>query len=405
MIKIAILGYGTVGSGVYEVLTRNRDIVAKNVGEEVEVKYVLDLREFPGDPVEKVLVHDYEVIANDPEVAVVVEVMGGTKPAYEFVKRALMAGKAACTSNKALVAAHGPELLAIASEHNSNFLFEASCGGGIPIIRPLHTCITADEIDGVSGILNGTTNYILTRMKDAGIEFADALKEAQDLGYAERDPSADVNGWDTCRKISILSSIAYGKHVDFEQVYTEGISDITSTDLFYAKEWGAAVKLLGTSKKLGDTCYVMVSPVMIGRDNPLYPVDDVYNGIIVHGNMLGTSMFFGSGAGKLPTASAVAADVVEAARNLTTCVQADWSSEPLPMMGIEEIQHRFFVRLAGTMYEELPAVEKVFGKVDAKILPGRTDEFAFITGVMTEASFREKASIFKGIISRIRVDM
>ena len=315
MIQIAVLGYGTVGSGVVEVINTNHDSINKRAENEINIKYVLDLRDFPGDPVEKVLVHDYEVIANDPEVDVVVEVMGGVEPAYTFTKRALEAGKSVCTSNKELVARHGTELLAIAKEHGANYLFEASCGGGIPIIRPLNSSLTADEIDEVTGILNGTTNYILSKMASDGSDFADVLKEAQRLGYAERNPEADVEGYDACRKIAILSSLAYGKEVNYEEVYTEGITKITAEDIKYATSMGTAIKLLATSRKVGDQYYAMVSPVMIDAKNPLYSVNGVFNAIFIHGNVLGDAMFYGSGAGKLPTASAVVADVVDCAKN------------------------------------------------------------------------------------------
>lgn len=234
MIQIAVLGYGTVGSGVVEVINTNHESINKRVGQEVNIKYVLDLRDFPGDPVEKVLVHDYETIINDPEVDIVVEVMGGVEPAYTFTKRALQAGKSVCTSNKELVARHGLELLKIAEEKNINYMFEASCGGGIPIIRPLHSSLTADEIDEISGILNGTTNYILSKMQAENADFEEVLKEAQEKGYAERNPEADVEGYDACRKIAILSSLAFGNHVNYEEIYTEGITKITVEDMKYA---------------------------------------------------------------------------------------------------------------------------------------------------------------------------
>ena len=247
MIQIAVLGYGTVGSGVVEVINRNQESINKKAGEEINIKYVLDLRDFPGDPVQEKIVHDYEVIANDPEIKIVVEVMGGTNPAYTFVKRALESGKSVCTSNKELVAKHGVELIRIAKEKNCNFLFEASCGGGIPIIRPLNCSLTADEVDEISGILNGTTNYILSKMTSEGSEFEDVLKNAQELGYAERNPAADIEGWDACRKIAILSSLAYGHHVDFEEIYTEGITKITSADIRYAKVIHQAIPQVSSS--------------------------------------------------------------------------------------------------------------------------------------------------------------
>lgn len=314
MINIAVLGYGTIGSGVVEVLRINGDSIFKRAGDEINVKYVLDLKEFPGDPIMDILVHDADIILDDPEVKIVVEVMGGVEPAYSFVKKALLNGKSVVTSNKELVAKHGAELLDLAKEKNLNFLFEASVGGGIPIIRPLNQSLTADEIVEITGILNGTTNYILSKMSEEDIDFETALKNAQALGYAERDPSADVDGHDACRKIAILSSLAYGMQVDFEDIYTEGISHITDIDIQYAKALKARIKLFASSIRDEDeSVYAMVAPVMIRADHPLYSVNDVFNGIYVKGNVIGDVMFYGSGAGKLPTASAVVADVVDAA--------------------------------------------------------------------------------------------
>ena len=403
MVQIAVLGYGTVGSGVVEVINTNQEIVNKNAGEEINIKYVLDLRDFPGDPVQEKIVHDYEVIINDPEIKVVVEVMGGTNPAYSFVKRALESGKSVCTSNKELVAKHGTELLAIAREKNVNFLFEASCGGGIPIIRPLHTSLTADDIDEISGILNGTTNYILSKMADDGADFDVVLKDAQEKGYAERNPAADVEGWDACRKIAILSSVATGKFVDFEDVYTEGITEITATDIKYAKAWGASVKLLATSRKTADGIYAMVSPVMIDRKHPLYSVNDVFNAIFVHGNVLGDAMFYGSGAGKLPTASAVVSDVVDAVKHLDGNVVPGWTSEKLELIPVGNVESRFFVRMKGSCAEKLAKAEEVFGAVDAKELADVEGEFGFITEKMTETEYHEKAEKLDDILGMIRV--
>lgn len=403
MIQIAVLGYGTVGSGVVEVMDRNRETIKKNTGEEIRIKYVLDLRDFPGDPVQEKIVHDYEVIVNDPEIDIVVEVMGGIEPAHTFVRRALECGKSVCTSNKALVAKHGVELLKLAREKNINFLFEASCGGAIPIIRPLNTSLTADEVDEITGILNGTTNYILSKMSTDGAEFAQVLADAQEKGYAERNPEADVEGWDACRKIAILSSIAYGNHIDFEDIYTEGITGITPADIKYAKAWGGSIKLLATSRKTEQGYYAMVSPVMIGSEDPLYSVNGVFNAIFVHGNMLGDAMFYGNGAGKLPTASAVVADVIDAAKHLHINVMPGWDSEKLRLLDIREMEHRFFVRMKGSFTENLARVEEVFGLVDAKVLAEVNGEFGFITERMTEAEYLEKAEKFDNILSMIRV--
>lgn len=403
MIKIAVLGYGTVGSGVVEVFRVNQDTINKNVGEEVEIKYVLDLREFPGDPVEKVLVHDFNQIVNDPEVKVVVEVMGGLNPAFDFVKKCLESGKSVCTSNKELVAQHGTDLLQTAKEHQVNFLFEASCGGGIPIIRPLYQALTADKIDEVSGILNGTTNYILTKMASDGSDFEDVLKKAQDKGYAERNPEADVEGYDACRKIAILSSLAFGNYVDYKEIYTEGITKITAADIKYAQAIGVSIKLLAVSRRNEKGAYAMVSPVMIDSSNPLYSVNGVFNAISVHGNMLGDAMFYGKGAGKLPTASAVVADVVEAAKNLDKTVMGDgWNSKKLDLMPVDEVSSRFFVRIKGSTASVLPSVETAFGEVDPVTIPSMSGEFAFITGEMTEADYRERAAKVEGIIGMIR---
>ena len=314
MIKVAILGYGTVGSGVFQIIKENKELITNKAGQEIDIKYVLDLREFPGDPCENVLVHDYNIILNDPEVEVIIEVMGGLKPSYDFVKSALEAGKSVCTSNKELVAKYGAELIKIAQQHNRNFLFEAAVGGGIPIIRPLNMHITADKICEITGILNGTTNYILTKMDKEGADFDSTLKQAQDLGYAERNPEADIEGYDAVRKIAILASLAKGKTVNFEEIYTEGISKITAEDFKYAKAMGRSIKLLGKCKNEDNQVVASVAPRLLAPDHPLFNVSGVVNGILVRGNMVGDLVFIGSGAGKLPTASAVVSDVVDSVR-------------------------------------------------------------------------------------------
>ena len=403
MVKIAVLGYGTVGSGVVRVIQTNAESIARRAGDEVVVKYVLDLREFPGDPVEKILVHDYEVILQDPEVRVVVETMGGVNPAYGFTKRALQAGKSVCTSNKELVAQHGVELMQTAAEQNVNYMFEASCGGGIPIIRAMNEALTADVIDGVAGILNGTTNYILTKMTEEGSEFADALAEAQEKGYAERNPEADVEGYDACRKIAILSSVAYGSHVDFSDVYTEGITKITAADIRYAAAMGKTVKLLAVSRKEGSAVAIRVTPVLIGPDDPLYAVNDVFNAVLVHGNMLGDAMFYGSGAGSLPTASAVAADVVACAKNLDRCIAVPGTGETLQIVPFEETESCFLVRVAGEPAERAERITALFGKVKTIAADGVEGEFGFITGSVKEKEFAEKISGLDGVLNRIRV--
>ena len=403
MIKVSVLGYGTVGSGVVEVLTTNEDSIAKKVGQEIEVKHILDLRDFPGDPHEAKVVHDFNQIVNDDEVQIVVETMGGVKPAYDFVKASLEAGKSVCTSNKELVAKHGAELIAIAKAKNINFFFEASVGGGIPIIRPINECVTGDVIEEISGILNGTTNYILSKMASEGAQYADVLKQAQDLGYAERNPEADVEGYDACRKIAILTSLAYGKQVDFEDIYTEGITKISATDIKYAKALGASIKIFGSSKKVGDKIYAKVAPVMIDANHPLYMVNDVFNGIFVKGNMVGDLMFYGSGAGKLPTASAVVGDVVAAAKNLNVNVPIIWDSEKLELADIKEASQRFFVRLSGDKAANEAKVSAAFGNVDV-VDAGIDGEYAFITSAVTEGDFAKKAEELGNVVSRIRVD-
>lgn len=403
MKNVAVMGFGTIGSGVVEILERNKETIAKKVGDTVSVKYVLDLREFPGTSVEDKIVHDFSIIEKDPEVTMVIETMGGLKPAYPFVKASLEAGKHVATSNKALVAAYGTELLKIAKEHNVNFLFEASVGGGIPVIRPLYTCLAGEEIEEITGILNGTTNYILTKMDKAGETFETALREAQDLGYAERNPEADVEGHDTCRKIAILTAMAAGHEVNYEHIYTEGITKITDVDFAYAESLGTSIKLLGSSRMEKGAAHAFVAPVMIGRDHPLYSVSDVYNGILVKGNMLGTSMFYGSGAGKLPTASAVIADIIEALKNEDQHVELGWDDQGLAISSMDSMSFRYFVRIKGIAAKRLKEVEDVFGKVEGIELD-HMDEFAFLTEVMTEKEYDRKAKELSGIRQRIRAE-
>ena len=404
MINVAVLGYGTVGSGVVEVLTTNSDSIAKRAGDTINIKYVLDLRDFPGEPIEKVLVHDFDTIINDDEIDIVIEAMGGTEPAYTFAKASLERGKSYCTSNKELVAKYGPELLELAKEKGKNFLFEASVGGGIPIIRPLNQSLTADEIMEITGILNGTTNFILTKMSKEGLTFDEVLKEAQELGYAERNPAADVEGYDACRKIAILSSLAYGKHVDYEEIYTEGITKITDTDFKYGEKLVLTIKLFGKSKRVGDKFYAMVAPFMISSDNPLYSVNDVLNGILVKGNVIGDVMFYGAGAGKLPTASAVVADVVDAAKHIKTNIMTLWSSKKLNLDDIKNSEKRFFVRLKGDAKERETELKEIFGDIKVITLDDVKGEFGVITPVMSEAKYEEAASKASGIITRIRVE-
>ncbi|NLL92553.1 MAG: homoserine dehydrogenase [Clostridiales bacterium] len=404
MVNVAVLGYGTVGSGVFDVLVKNHDSIAKKIGDDIKVKYVLDLREFPGDPVESVLVHDFDTIINDPEIDIVAEAMGGLDPAYTFAKRTLEAGKNYCTSNKELVAMYGPELLELAKSKGKNFLFEASVGGGIPIIRPLNQSLTADDITEITGILNGTTNFILTKMDKEGLAFEDVLKEAQELGYAEKDPTADVEGYDACRKIAILSSLAYGLHVNFEDIYTEGITKITALDFKYASKLGLSIKLFGKSKKIDGKCYAMVAPFMISTESPLYCVNGVMNGILVNGEVIGDIMFYGSGAGKYPTASAVVADIVDEAKHLNKHIMSLWSSKKLELEDIKSNRCKFFVRVSGDAASRLDAVEEAFGKITPVTLDEVNGEFAFITEVISEADYEAAAQKVDGILQRIRVE-
>ena len=397
MIQVAVMGYGTVGSGVVEVIEKNKEEINKKSNEALNIKYILDLRDFPGDPYEDKIVHDVEVILNDPEVQIICETMGGLKPAYEFTKRALMSGKSVCTSNKELVATHGPELIQIAHEHTCNYLFEASVGGGIPIIRPLNYSLTAEKIDAISGILNGTTNYILTKMEREGAAFEEVLKEAQEKGYAERNPEADIEGYDACRKIAILSSLMCGKNVRYQDIYTEGITKITADDFKYAKVMDCTIKLLGLAKEENGGLYAMVSPVLISKNHPLSMVNDVFNAVCVHGNMLGDSMYYGRGAGKLPTASAVVSDVVDCARHIGKIITCFWDAEDVKLTNVDEVERAFFVRVEKAKEQE---AKETFGDVK-EITAGVDGEFAFVTGRMSEKEFNEKAEKV-GVISRIR---
>lgn len=405
MVNVAVLGYGTVGSGVVEVIRTNQKVINQRVGEELNLKYVLDLRDFPGDPVQEIITHDFEDIINDGEINIVVEVMGGIEPAYTFVKRSLEAGKCVATSNKALVAKHGAELLKIAKEKNVNFLFEASVGGGIPILRPLHSSLTGDVIEEITGILNGTTNYMLTKMFYEGADYDAVLKEAQDNGYAERNPEADVEGYDACRKIAILSSIISGRQVDFEDIYCEGITKITVEDMKYAKEMGMTIKLLASCKREGEKLCAMVSPCLLHKSHPLFSIDGVFNAIFVHGNMLGDAMFYGSGAGKLPTASAVVGDIVEEAKHLNKNLGVMWSEAKLNLESKEELNRQFFVRVKGSEATLKERICAVFGEVTVVNVEDVQGEFGFVTPLMPERDYEQKAAAFQDcIIGMIRVE-
>lgn len=347
MVNVAVLGFGTVGSGVAEVLTGHENSIAQKTDDLVKLKYILDVRDFPNSPFSDLFVKDFSVIESDPEVNIVVETIGGATVALDFTRRALEAGKSVVTSNKELVATHGYELTQLAKEKGVCYLFEASVGGGIPIIRPLSQCLAANEILEIYGILNGTTNYILTRMIKAGLSFEQALREAQDKGYAERDPSADVEGQDACRKICILSAIAFGRHIYPDQVPTEGITKVTLADVDYAEGAGKKIKLLGRAIRMEDgRICAYVAPHLVDVSHPLAGVEDVFNGISVRGDAIGDVMFYGRGAGKLPTASAVVADVMDIARNMGHRKALCWApGGPDAVSGTGNLASRWYVRV------------------------------------------------------------
>ena len=406
MIKVAIMGFGTIGSGVAEVLDINKKSIAARVGDEVELKYVLDLRDFEGDPIQEKIVHDYKVIAEDPEVAIVVETMGGVEPAYTFVKTMLEAGKHVTTSNKALVAAKGAELIALAKEKNVNFMFEASVGGGIPIIRPLNSCLTADEIEEITGIVNGTTNYMMTEMTEKGADFNEVLKDAQAKGYAEKDPTADVDGLDAGRKIAIMASIAFHSRVTFSDVYIEGIRNITAKDIFYAKEFNSVIKLVGIARKDEDGIEVKVLPILIPQDHPLATVNDSFNAVFVHGTASDDTMYYGRGAGKRPTASAVTGDLCTVARhivekhsNLHVCS----CYKELPVKNIQDTYSRFFLRLqVADRPGVLANITSVFGtsqvsiaQIIQKSRQNGNAELVIITDEVKELYFTDALNILK----------
>ena len=375
MLKVAIMGHGTVGSGVYDVFAQNAAQIAKAVGEEVEVKYVLDLRDFSKLSYADKFVTDFSVIENDPEVCVVAEVMGGVGAAYEFSKRCLKAGKSVCTSNKELVAVHGEELLALAKEHNVNYLFEASVGGGIPLIRPMMQCLAANQIEEICGILNGTTNYILSQMIHNGVAFDDALRQAQKMGYAENDPTADIEGHDACRKICILSDLAFGDKIDPDEVSCQGISGITLDDVAAASELGYVIKLIGRAKRTeSGKIFAFVAPHLVPKTSPLACVEDVFNGILVTGNMVGEVMFYGQGAGKHATASAVVADMMDAIVHREKRRPVEWGDGSRKLLlPIDQLESAWYVR------GEVPA------ELAAKTVAG-----AALTVPMTAAELREK---------------
>ena len=398
--NVAILGFGTVGSGVYEVLNMNHSYIAKCAGDELNIKYVLDLREFPGQPVMKILTHDFNDILNDPEVDVIAEVMGGENPAYEYTKKALLAGKAVCTSNKELVSKHGAELLETARQNNTNYFFEASVGGGIPIIRPLNRSLTADDILEIRSIINGTTNYILTRMRDEDLDFSEALKEAQENGFAERNPAADIEGIDAARKTAILASLVNQAQVDCDDIRTEGITSISAADIAYAKRLKAKIKLISLVRRIDGRTYACVAPLMLNKRCQLFNVDGVFNAVMVKGNAVGDLMFYGSGAGKLPTASAVVADIVEAAKHRHINVVTIWDPEKIELADIDDLVYSYFVRVPSDQSEKAREHMRIDVIVDAGI-PG---EFAFVTEPMSGREFKTRSEGLE-IISRIRTEL
>lgn len=393
MVEIAVMGYGTVGSGVVEVLEKHADSIAGRAKERIHIKYILDLRDFPGSPYEQKFTKSFDTILSDPEVRIVVEVMGGLHPAFNYVKRCLENGKSVVTSNKELVAAKGAQLLKIAQKNNLNFLFEASVGGGIPIIRPINQCLAANEVVEIAGILNGTTNFILTKMIREKMTFADALALAQKLGYAERNPSADIDGLDSCRKICILASLAYGKHVYPEQVHTEGISGIRLEDVAYAAAWGGVIKLIGQVKMMPSRkVQIIVCPMILPRESQLANVDDVFNGILVRGDSTGDVVFYGKGAGKFPTASAVVADVIDCVKHFKARKYLYWD-DGSPDYVEDYLENRVALYVRAETEDESLAfrnVENQLGPVDRLTRKnGKSGEIAFVTGVKREREIRE----------------
>ena len=394
MIQVALLGHGVVGSGVAEILLTHKESLQKKVHEEISIKRILDLRDFPGLSYSDKFTKNFEDIVNDDEIKVVAEVMGGVNPAFDFVKRCLEANKSVVTSNKELVAKKGAQLLAIAKEHNVNFLFEASVGGGIPIIRPLNNCLVANDVDEIAGILNGTTNFILTKMITESMSFKDALKLAQELGYAERDPSADVEGHDACRKICILASLAFGKHVYPDNIHTEGITNISLEDVAYANRWGGVIKLIGDVKNTGNGMLdIFVAPMLISEESQLSGIDDVFNGILVRGDATGDVVFYGKGAGKLPTASAVVADIVDCIKHINARKYLFWSDcDGSNVLPYDESISAMYVRANGS----IKTAQSVFNKITQLHRENAPEnEIAFTTDEMKIKDFNEKIKELK----------
>ena len=409
MIDIAIMGHGVVGSGGAEGLIKNADLIEKRAKNGVNIKYILDLRDFPGLSYSDKFTKDFNVILNDTDVSVVAEVMGGLHPAYEFTKALLESGKSVVTSNKELVAEKGSELLQIAEEKNVNYLFEASVGGGIPVLRPIVQCLSANDIFEIQGILNGTTNYIMTRMIAEGVSFEEALAEAQRLGYAEKDPTADIEGHDACRKICILAALAFGKHVNPNVIHTEGITKITSADTAYADFAGMVIKLIGRARKTEDGKYfVTVYPAMVSRKHVLANVEDVFNAVLVRGDAVGDVMFYGRGAGKLPTASAVVADIVDCVKHLNARKYLSWEHvEDSLLTDYTEDTVKMCVRVKADKCRECvkAEAEKLFGEIlDLGRNGEPQDEIAFITPYATEKTLLSQLEKLPGtVISTLRI--
>lgn len=401
MINVAVLGYGIVGSGVVEVIKKNCSSISRRSGEEIAVKKILDIRDFPDSPDKDLLTKNADEVFNDDSISIVVETIGGAGIAHEFTKRAIKLGKHVVSSNKELVATHGPELLKLALDNGVNYLFEASVGGGIPIIRPLNQCLAANEIDGVTGILNGTTNYILTQMRKESKDFNVALKGAQENGYAEADPTADIEGHDACRKIAILSSIAYNEFVDYKNISTEGITKLTLTDMHYAEAMDSVIKLIAISKRTGNKITARVSPAIINKSHPLANVEDVFNAIVVKGNAIGDAMFYGRGAGKLPTASAVVADIIDIVKHIDSNSRNTWErKEYNNIIDINETETRLFIRVAVRNSEEARKfIKQTFNEAEFIVLnkQGLSEEVAFTTGKALEKDLNRKVEKMKGI--------
>jgi len=397
MINAAIMGHGVVGSGVAEILINYPDRIKEKVKDEINVKYILDLRDFDSLSYSDKFIKDFNIILNDPEVKIVAEVMGGVNPAYEFVKKCLEAGKSAVTSNKELVAAKGAELLKIAQENNVNFLFEASVGGGIPILRPMAQCLAANEINSVTGILNGTTNYILNKMIVDNMDFDTALKSAQDKGYAEKDPTADIEGHDACRKVCILASLAFGKHVYPEQVKTEGITDISSADVEYADGFNCVIKLIGSTKRLDDgKITASVRPTLVSRDHIISGVNGVFNTVMVNGDQTGDVMFYGKGAGKEATASAVVADIIDCAKHLDTRKYLFWEEGTPDYVTDSDEATRLYIYAQSDNYNTLlSSVISVFGENVSCIKNKYKNEIAILTDTEKESDLIKKANMLK----------